>query len=404
MSMSEFNEQLNSESNDFPSLAALEQVVPPDFGEDDLVFVHELNSIFSPEQEELPPYFVQTLLASEDQLFRSVEPGFEHRTRARVFRRLKLRRRLFHAPRSAFDAFITGLSNIYARGSLLFSVVAFTLIMLFTVAFTAPSFAAGMAVLLHGSRGGVYQVSTYPKGVRTFPHQHKSTHNNANNQPSQITLFAAQQQMHFKIYWPQSMPHDYNLDSIYLYHGTEQSWSNGPIIELVYSLTGVKPKGTGQIVIREMLPSEEVLPVVLDKAVHPIQVDRYGQPAAIFINGQWQRIGKYQHRWLYGERSELIYQQNGILFWIAGDQNDGIGEKDLWNLAQSLHTIPVNRYTLMMGDMTYVTQANLYDVLDPFTHDPMRIFTDDNPDSAYYFSVSSDQSVTPIPQVGTHGH
>ncbi len=56
----------------------------------------------------------------------------------------------------------------------------------------------------------------------------------------------------------------------------------------------------------------------------------------------------------------------------------------------------------MMGDMTYVTQANLYDVLDPFAHDPMRIFTDDNPDSAYYFSVSSDQSVTP--QVGTHGH
>jgi hypothetical protein len=107
MSMSEFDEQLNNESNDLLSLAALEQVVPPDFGEDDLVFVRELNSIFSPEQEELPPYFVQTLLASEDQLFRSVEPGFEHRTRARVFRRLKLRRRLFHAPRSAFDAFIT---------------------------------------------------------------------------------------------------------------------------------------------------------------------------------------------------------------------------------------------------------------------------------------------------------
>ncbi len=156
MSMSEFDEQLNNESNDLLSLAALEQEVPPDFGEDDLVFVHELNSIFSPEQEELPPYFVQTLLASEDQLFRSVEPGFEHRTRARVFRRLKLRRRLFHAPRSAFDAFITGLSNIYARGSLLVSVVALTLIMLVTVAFTAPSFAAGMAVLLHGSRGGVY--------------------------------------------------------------------------------------------------------------------------------------------------------------------------------------------------------------------------------------------------------
>src|SRR6266849_3692522 len=129
---------------------------------------HELNSIFSPEQEELPPYFVQNLLASEDQLFRPVEPGFEHKTRARVFRRLKLHRRLFHAPRSVFDALITGLSNIYARGSLLVSAIAFMLIMLVTVAFTVPSFVTGMSILLRGSHGGVYQVSTYPKGVHTF--------------------------------------------------------------------------------------------------------------------------------------------------------------------------------------------------------------------------------------------
>ena len=172
MSMSEFDQELNNESNEILSLAALEQVVPPDFGEDDLVFAHELNSIFSPEQEELPPYFVQTLLASEDQLFRPVEPGFEHKTRARVFRRLKLRRRLFHAPLSAFDAFITGLSNIYARGSLIVSAVAFMLIMLVTVAFTAPSFASGMAILLHGAHSGVYQVSTYPKRC-AFPYSRR---------------------------------------------------------------------------------------------------------------------------------------------------------------------------------------------------------------------------------------
>src|SRR5690348_17531680 len=127
MSMNEFDQELNNEGNDNFSLTVTEQEVPSDFGEDDLIFARELNSIFSPEQEELPPYFVQTLMASEDQLFRPVEPGFEHKTRARVFRRLKLRRRLFHAPRSAFDAFLTGLSNIYARGSLFVSVVAFSL-------------------------------------------------------------------------------------------------------------------------------------------------------------------------------------------------------------------------------------------------------------------------------------
>ena len=43
MSMSEFDEQLNNESDDILSLAALEQVVPPYFGEDDLVSARELN-------------------------------------------------------------------------------------------------------------------------------------------------------------------------------------------------------------------------------------------------------------------------------------------------------------------------------------------------------------------------
>ena len=404
MSMSEFDEQLNNESNDLLSLAALEQEVPPDFGEDDLVFVHELNSIFSPEQEELPPYFVQTLLASEDQLFRSVEPGFEHRTRARVFRRLKLRRRLFHAPRSAFDAFITGLSNIYARGSLLVSVVALTLIMLVTVAFTAPSFAAGMAVLLHGSRGGVYQVSTYPKGVRSFPHQHGSSHHNASNQPEQIPLLAAQQQLHFKIYWPQSqsLPHNYTLVSINLYRTAEQPWFNGSIIDLVYSLSGGKPKGTGQIVIREFMPSEEVLQVVKDKAVHIVEADKYGQPTAIYVDGQWvgPYVGPYVPTWSYGKRSELIYQQNGVVFWIAGDQHDGIGQKALLNIAHSLRTIPYNHFMYMSGDTEFVTQTDLYNkTFDTFRQDLIRVDADNSSTNAYYVGVDN-----LIPPIGTHGH
>jgi hypothetical protein len=404
MSMNEFDQEQNNENNDMLSCAVPEQKVPPDFGEDDLVFAHELNSIFSPEREELPPYFVQTLLASEDQLFRPVDPRFEHKTRARVFRRLKLHRRLFQAPRSVVDAFITGMSNIYARGSLLVSAVAFVLIMLVTVAFTAPSFASGMAILLQGAHSGVYQVSTYPKSVHVFSHKHGFSQNGADNQPRQISLLAAQQQLHFKIFWPLSLPRNYALSYIYLYNGAEESWSDGPIVELVYNLNGVKSKGTGQIVIREFIPNEDVLQVVQDKAVHPIQVDQSGQPAAIFINGQWQALGKYSHKWVYGERSELIYQQNGVLFWIAGDQYDGIGEKDLWNLAQSLRTLSFNRYILMRSEMPNVIQTNLGDVLDPFSQEIIRIFPDDNPGNAYYLNVSADQPTTPPPHIVAHGH
>ena len=404
MSMNEFDRELNNEGNDNLSLAVTAQEVPPDFGEDDLIFAQELNSIFSPEQEELPPYFVQTLLASEDHLFRPVEPGFEHKTRARVFRRLKLHRRLFHTPRSACDAFVTGINNIHARGSLFISAIVFMFIMAVTVAFTAPSFASGVAILLQGAHSGVYQVSTYPKSVHTFSHSHRFSQNKLNNQARPITLIAAQQQLHFKIYWPISLPRNYVLSSIYLFHGSEESWSNGPIIELVYSLDGVKPKGTGQIVIREFQPNEDVLQVVQDKAVHPIQVDQYGQPAGIYINGQWGINHKYIHSWRYGERSELIYQQNGVLFWIAGDQYDGIGQKDLWSLAQSFRTIPFNRY-VMRSEMPNVTQANLGDVLDPFSQEVLSIFPDDNPSNAYYLSVSSGQSAIPLPQVvGSHAH
>jgi hypothetical protein len=398
MSMSEFDRQLNGESYDMFSLSALEQEIPTDFGEEDLVFAQELNAIFSPEKEELPPFFVQTLLASEESLFQPVESGLEHKTRARVFRRLKLRRRLFYTPRSAFDALITGIKGIYARGSLLVSIAAFVLIMLVTVAFTAPSFAAGMTILLHGARGGVYQVSHYPKSVRAF------SRNNPNNQPQQITLLAAQQQLHFKIYWPQSLPPNYALDSIYLYQVADQPWADGPIVELVYNLTGVAPKGTGQIVIREFKPNEGVLQVVQDKAVHLIQVDRSGQPTAIYVNGQWVPRGKLMLQWSYGERSELIYQQNGVIFWIAGDQYDGIGEKVLWNTAQSLQTIPFSRFMLMKGETANVTQVSLSDVRDPFARDVLVIYPEDSSDSAYFISVSSYQSEKSLQKTVRHGH
>ena len=405
MSMSEFDQQLNNEGNDNLSLTVTEQEVPPDFGEDDLIFAHELNSIFSPEQEELPPYFVQTLLSSEGQLFQPVEPGFEHKTRARVFRRLKLHRRLFHSSQSLYDTFITGLTNIHARGSLFISALVFMFIMAVTVAFTAPSFASGMTILLQGAHSGVFQVSTYPKSVHVFRHKHQSTQSSVDNWPREIALPAAQQQLQFKIYWPLSLPRNYVLSSIYLIHGVEGSWSNGPIVELVYSLNGVKSKGTGQIVIREFMPNEDVLQVVQDKSVHPIDVNQFGQPAAIYVNGQWQDVGKFSHKWIYGERSELIYQQNGILFWIAGDQFDGIGEKELWTLAQSMRTISFNHYMLIRSEMPNVTQTYLDSLLDPFSQDTVRIFLDDNPGSAYYLSVSSSQSPAPLaPQIGTHGH
>jgi len=388
--MSESDQQLDSDGdkNNNYSLPTQGHAIPTDFGEEDLAFVEELNCLFSPEEEDLPPYFVQTLLEAEDPQYYPLDPGFEKKTSARVFRHLKLRRRLYHDPRTLLGALSTGISDIYARRSLLALTAAFVFIMLITVAFTAPSFGEGVTMLLQGARGGVYQVNHYPNQV------HRRSHDAANPQPREITLTAAQQQLHFKMYWPQYLPQNYSLDSQYLLYQVKdehQPWADDPIVELVYNLpeTRAAPKGTGQIVIREFKPIENVLQVVQDDAAFTIQPDQFGRPKAIYVNGQWRPTNG--NVWDYGGRSEVIYQQNGVVFWIAGDQRDGIGEKILWKIAQSMQTIPFNHLMAMNGETTYMTRAPLDDVHDPFVTD-ILVIPDGSPDGMYFMNVSSYQA------------
>lgn len=403
MSMSEFEEQLNNDGDAISSLHKQEHPIPTDFGEEDLAFVEELNVLFSPRDEELPPYFVQTLLESEDPRFYPVEPGFEKKTSVRVFRNLKLRRRLYHDPRSLLGAVTTGMSGISARRSLVALTAAFLFMMLLIVAFTAPSFAQGVSILLQGARGGVYQVHTYPKVVHGPLHSHQHS---SNAQPGPISLLAALQQLHFSMYWPAWVPRNYALDSIYLYQTKDQSWFDGPVVEFVFSLpdTGPAPKGTGQIVIREFKPSEEALQVVQDAAVHLIQNDQYGRPQAIYVNGQWLPTGKSFPQWAYGGRGEVIYGQGGVVFWIAGDQRDGIDQTALWQMAQSMGTIETTHVITHRLLLQFtVQQAALSDARDVFVNDLLRVSPDDSPESAYFMKLSSYQQQVTTPKSVSHG-
>ncbi len=406
MSMSEFEGQLNNDGDAISSLHKQKHAIPADFGEEDLAFVEELNALFSPEDEELPPYFAQTLLESEDLRFYPVEPGFEKKTSVRVFRDLKLRRRLYHDPKSLLGAVTTGMRGISARRSLLAFIAAFMFIILITVAFTAPSFAQGMAILLQGARGGVLQVHNFPKVVRGSHHSHQ--HSSNAQTPGPITLLAALQQLHFSMYWPAWVPRNYSPDSIYLYQAKDQSWSDGPVVELVFSLpdAGASTKGTGQIVIREFKPSEEALQVVQDNAVHIIQNDQYGRPQAIYVNGQWLLpTGKFSPQWAYGGRGEVIYGQNGVVFWIAGDQRDGINEATLWQIAQSMGTVEASRFiTHQMLVQDTVQQAALSDARDVFVNDLLQVSPDDSPESAYFMKLSSYQQQITAPKSGSHGN
>ncbi len=403
MSTNEFDRKLPGEGDDQLPLFTQGCPLPADFNEEDIAFVEELYTLFTPE-EQLDN--VQTLLASEDLRYYTVEPGFEQKTNARVFRRLKLRRRLLHTPRSVLSSFNCGISSISARRSLLASAAAFLLILIFTIAFTAPSFAAGLTILLHGARGGVYLANNYPKNVHKLTHKQKPLQITAKNQSDQISLSGAQQQLHFQMYWPESLPGNYALDSVYLYHTADTPWADGPVVELVYNVYGVKPKGTGQIVIREFKPIEDVLQLVQDNTAHPIQTDQHGQSQAIYVDGQWIPHGK-AFLWIKGGRCELIYQQNGIIFWVAGDQHDGLGEKGLWRIAQSIRPLTFSHDLMLLRDeSTSVTQVSLGDVHDPYATDVLVISPDGSSTGAYFITVNSyqSQSEKPVQKTVNHSH
>jgi hypothetical protein len=272
-----------------------------------------------------------------------------------------------------------------SRKVLLAWAAAFALLMMFTVAFTAPSFERGMAILLQGARSGILRVHHYPGHVNRPAYLADEDA----GAPPEISLFSTQSQLHFKIYLPDSMPANFTLEAINVYQDPGNTWADGPVLELVlgYNGSGLS-KGSGEIVIREFLPQQDVLQVVQDGAAHPIGVDQNGNAKAIYVEGEWLPRGKFNGSvWSYAGRRELIFQQNGVVFWIAGDERDGIDEKALWSIAQSLQPVIFLHPSLGEGNMVAVMQAD--NSSGPFANDVLAIFPNNGADGPYYINVSS---------------
>ena len=166
MNMSEFDGQMNEEDAWPSSISLSGHTVPDDFSDEDMAFAQELGSLFDVEQENLPPYFVQTLLDSENPRFSPVDRGFEHKARVRVFRRLKLRRRLFEKKRPSLQMVVAALP---VRRPLIACGMAMVLLMLMTIIMTAPSFAAGHANLAEWWQDGCLVGARLP--TRSPSHQ-----------------------------------------------------------------------------------------------------------------------------------------------------------------------------------------------------------------------------------------
>src|SRR5579884_1649595 len=292
MSMSEFERRLRGSEDDLSHipLSMQDQTIPEDFSEEEIEFAQELGALFSPEKEEIPPLFVQTLLDAENPRFQPVEHGFEHKTRARVFRRLKLRRRLFQTDRSS-----TGLFPV--KRSVAALVAAVMLFMVMTMVVTSNSFAAGMVYLFSGPHSGVVQMQNYPASAR----QSSSVQSSQAANPPRLSLLEMQQNLNFQIQWPSYLPDHYAVDSVNIYKGSENVWTDGPIMQLVctLSLPGVQPHGSGNITVLELKPlgDGKVLQGIAINSSHQIKIGSNGEPGLV-VNGQWQNINKTTHSWV----------------------------------------------------------------------------------------------------------
>ena len=357
MSTSEFENERDDRCIDSSLLLRQELGLPEDFTVEDMAFAQEMETFFAPEKEELPPYFVQTLLDSENPRFQPVEHGLEHKTRARVFRRLKLRRRLFRSESVPF--FSLAQHIIRPQRSVLALLVACLLFVVFTMVATGPSFASGLNILFSGRHSGVLLVNSYPK-LATTNTRNSYGDGTSNASPKKISLLEAQQQLEFPIYRPIALPEHYTLSSTSVYQGIDQSWAAGSAIELEYRYErqGGASHEMDKISVSEFKPQGQVFQVVQLGAAHSLQFGRNGQEQAIYVDGQWVHVNKFSHGdWVYGGRSEIIYEHDGVIFWIVGDQRDGIGQKTLLEIANSLQPFDM-RAIHMVGRINNVVVSS----------------------------------------------
>lgn len=398
MSMSEFERQMNTWDRDFSTLSTQGHDLPADFSEDDVAFAEELDELFALHKEDIPPYYVQTLLDSEAPLFLPVEQGFELKMRVRVFRRLKLRYRLFRKGRPSFRSILSGIPVQRS----LSAAAAFMLVVFLTVMLTGASFASGIEMLLHNAKAGVLLVQDYPAALSrvSFPNTHQS---DADSQ-QKMSLFNAQQQLHsWSMYLPQLLSDSYRLTDSYLYQEPQQSWADGPFIEFDYTLNSKNPHGIGELAIREfkLNPNVKVLQVVKDGATTAIKTDQNGLSQAIYVDGQWILRNKLPI-WVKGQRSELIYQKDGIVFWIVGDQRDGVNQNTLLKIANSLQAFHLT-HDIPLGNEDSINTVSLLngDINGPFTGDVLAI-SPDGSGIATYLSIIGSQQYSPKHSIAVH--
>jgi hypothetical protein len=391
MSMREFERETYGSENDAGYLSKGSPEIPADFSVDDVVFAHELDALFNVEKEEIPPLFAQTLLGPHNPQFQVAGDEFESKIRARVFRRLHLHRRIFCPPLSLRQILP---SLILPRRSII-AIVSVLLVIALSIVYTAPSFASGLSILLAGSHSGVMQVQGYPDAFSATAKSQQHNHGGDSQPLRTMSILDAQQLLHFPLYWPdpRSLPDNYVLDTIYLYNQGNQTWADGPLVELDYDYTspGVTPHGSGRIAICEFKPTGKVLQVVQLGSARELKINSQGNASAIYVDGQWTALNDSTYAWNAGGRSELIYEKNGIVFWMVGSQSDGIDGTVLSNIASSLDNFDTT-YAMRLGRVFDNVLQSQYSTPDSLAGDVIYLDNPNNPGGPTLIVVGEDSS------------
>jgi hypothetical protein len=190
------------------------------------------------------------------------------------------------------------------------------LVMVMSMVFATPSFADGLQILL--GHTGVQQVADYPRNV----------HNSEAQKAQQV----GQQQAQTPLYWMGPTVGDYSYLGMRML--PKEVWSKGQVVDLQYVLTDI-PAGSGVLDVRMFQIASDyqaVLKVVQTGSAREIKA---GDTWAIYVDGTWISRGRHQF-WQSGVRSELLFEKNGVIFWITGDQRDGAGEAQLLSLADKI--------------------------------------------------------------------
>ena len=345
MNMSEFEGRPQRSMSDLSHSPGRDRQVPGDFSEEELAFAQELEALFPIDEEELPPFYVQTLMASEDPRLQIAEHAFEKKVSARVFRSLKLRRRLFRSSQSP----VYVLTSVLHQSRPFVAVsMACLLFMFITMVATSPLFTAGLNYLWTGSHSGVVQVK-YPV-VSSSPSSPVQRDDilEQNMEPRQLSFEQAQQLLHFQIYWPNYLPPHYNQSDTYLYDA-DQNWADGPVmvVDFFYSVPGQLPR---QLSICEFKPQGDAFRVVQDGAA--IKIGQDASPSATYVEGQWKPDGTSSPSWV---GRSVIDLRDGLVFWIVGDKLGDIDGTTLSDIARSLrpfdeHSIHLSQVTRAIGE------------------------------------------------------